>query len=60
MTVIYCDGRTEGSMYCVLLDLRSCRQDEFQANPELASPSETKMSAERRTNNAKHPSKKSL
>ena len=33
MTFVKCDGRTERSMRCSLLDLSSCRKEGFQANP---------------------------
>ena len=46
MTFICCDGRTESSMFCALLDLRSCRKEGFQENPEArrkATSSEAKI-----------------
>lgn len=36
MTFICCDGRTESSMFCSLLDLSSCRKKGFQENPEVS------------------------
>ena len=36
MTFACCDGRTESSMFCALLDLRSCRKEGFQENPEAS------------------------
>ena len=46
MTFMYCDGRTESSMFFALLDLRSCREEGFQENPEAGrktTPSEAKI-----------------